>query len=48
MGRFLRFLFLLILIAVIGAVGYVAVVDIPAPKREIVQKVSHDVLFPDQ
>ena len=46
MGRLFRFLFLLALIAALGAVGYIAVMDIPAPTREIVQKVPHDVLFP--
>ena len=46
MGRLLRFLFMVALIALLGAVGYVALVDVPPPTREIVEKVPHDVLFP--
>lgn len=47
MGRILRFLFLVGLIALLGAVGYIALVDVPPPTREIVEKVPHDVLFQD-
>jgi len=45
MGRFLRFLFLLAFVAALGAVAYVWFVDVPPVQREIVQKVSSDVLF---
>ncbi len=45
MGRFLRFLLSLACIAALGAVAYVWFVDVPPVQREIVQKVSTDVLF---
>lgn len=45
MGRLIRFLFLIACVAALGAVAYVWFVDVPPVQREIVQKVSNDVLF---
>jgi len=45
MGRFLRFLFKVACVAALGAVAYVWFVDVPPVQREIVQKVSNEVLF---
>lgn len=46
MRRLLRFLFLLLILAAGVAVAYVALTDLPAPTRSIVQEVPNDVLFP--
>lgn len=45
MRRLFRFLFLLTCVVALGAVAYVWFVDVPPVQREIVQKVSNDVLF---
>ncbi len=45
MGRFLKFLFLLAFVAALGAVAYVWFTDVPPVQREVVQKVTNDVLF---